>query len=71
MTVDLPDDKALPLRIVVDGDIVEVFLNDRYSLAVRLYRTRDVTCLSFGTSGGSARMDELQITKIPGQSSVP
>ena len=39
LPVDLPMTQPITVRVFIDGDIVEVFMHDRYSLAARLPRS--------------------------------
>ncbi len=43
------------MRVLVEGDIVEMFVNDRYSLAARLPRKVNVGALHLITAGGEVR----------------
>lgn len=70
LAINLSSEAPRSLRIVVDGDIVELFLSDRYSLAARLYRTKGITRLRFETTGGAARLEGLEVVKLTGSATA-
>lgn len=74
LAVNLSSLAARTLQIVVDGDIVELFVSDRYSLAARLFRTQEstkgITRIRFETTGGNARLSDLEVVKLPGDATA-
>ncbi len=56
----LPPQSRYDLRIVVEGDIVELFVNERYSLCARLPADAGATVLQLVTSG-KVNVDRLRV----------
>jgi hypothetical protein len=54
----------VPLRIVIEGDIVETFLCDRFSLAARLPAPVERFSLSACAAGGTARVKDLGVWSL-------
>jgi sucrose-6-phosphate hydrolase SacC (GH32 family) len=63
LPASLPND--LPLRLVLDGDIAEAFLADRYALACRLPETSEGAHLS-PVADGPARFTEITAYALTG-----
>ena len=53
--------QSLSLRIIVEGDIVEAFLMNRYSLAARVPRPIKGETMAVFADGGSARVKEMSM----------
>lgn len=54
LEVDLPRDRCFAVQLFLEGDIAEVFVDDRYALAARLPRCDKPRRLSFEARPGSA-----------------
>ncbi|MBK8034599.1 MAG: GH32 C-terminal domain-containing protein [Chloroflexi bacterium] len=49
------------MRILIEKDMVEMFVNDRYALAARLPRELDTTALRLVATGGDVDFEELRV----------
>ena len=54
LPVSLPLNEQVQVRLMVEGNIVEVFVNDRYSLCARLPASDEARRLSFSGDSGMA-----------------
>jgi len=64
ISADVPADAAVPIRVFVEAEVVEVFVNDRYSLVARLPAREGERRLAVrgdgaGASVGAARVSAL------------
>ncbi|BEJ14235.1 hypothetical protein CspHIS471_0400020 [Cutaneotrichosporon sp. HIS471] len=50
--------EPLRLQVFLDHDVIEVFANDRFSLATRVYTSSEITGVSYSRKG-AARVDKL------------
>ena len=64
LSIAIGGETTLPLRVIVDGDIVEVFLLDRYSLAARLPQSVEHFSLTASAPDGPARLRNLRLWKL-------
>lgn len=51
----------IQMRILIEKDMVEMFVNDRYALAARLPRELDTTALRLVATGGDVDFEELRV----------
>ena len=64
-TFDLPYGEPIELRVFVDRSVVEVFVNDRYYLAKRIYPARpDSLGVQLFARGGSATVRSLDVWQM-------
>lgn len=61
LAVRLPEDVAFPVRLFVEQDMVELFVDDRHSLVARLPATAVPLCISARAPASSPR---LRLTKV-------
>ena len=64
-TFDLPYGESIELRVFVDRSVVEVFANDRYYLAKRIYPARpDSLSVQLFARGGKATVRSLDVWQM-------
>lgn len=64
LSVAVAPDAVLHLRVVVDGDIVEAFLDDRYSLAARLPQDVSRAPAAWFVQSGSATFEAVRVHRL-------
>lgn len=62
--IAIGQETTLPLRVIMDGDIMEVFLLDRYSLAARLPQSVEHFSLEARAPHGPARLKDVRLWKL-------
>jgi sucrose-6-phosphate hydrolase SacC (GH32 family) len=60
-SIDIEPEKPMELRVIVDGSIVEAFLDDRYSLAGRAYVNPGSQSLGFYSDEGEFSVSDLAV----------
>jgi len=64
LRVDVRDDQAVPIMVLVEADIVEVFVDDRYALAARLPARPGDRRLSVHGAGEGASVVSFRISPL-------
>ncbi len=52
------------VRLMIDGDVIELFVNDRYSLCARLPATEGVVCLSFESDASNVGISSMRYSTL-------
>lgn len=62
LTAELPTNQPIFIRLFVEDDIVELFVNDRYSLATRLPPVKGPVSLALETDGPPAQASAIRVS---------
>ena len=59
--ITLERNTDLSLRVILDGNILEVYLNNQYTLTERLYRTTSANYVGLFSDSGSAAFQGIRM----------
>jgi hypothetical protein len=66
LAADIPSDQAVSVRIFVERNIIEVFVNGRYSLVARVPACTDPRCFSMQSDRSKANVSAMRVTALGG-----
>lgn len=52
------------LRLIAEGDILEVFVNDKYALAARISKSLNSSDIRLFSSGGGATFGNVRVYEL-------